>query len=269
MIDNIFTVLQFPFIQRALLIGCIIGVTTAFLGLFVTLRNMSFYSDAISHAALAGIAIGLLLNVEPFIAAVVFCLLIGLGTAFVKQRSKVSIDTLMGVLFASGISLGIALISKQQGYQGDLFSFLFGDILATNWNDISIAFVLGLIIIVYLLGSSKRLLLTTFSPDFSFVRGVSARLTDYMFFGATALTIALSIKVIGIVLVTGLLIIPAAIGKNMAHSFKQAVLWSILASVFTTIIGIIASYYIDIPSGPAIILLGTILFVLTSLFQRR
>lgn len=269
MIDSLITALSFPFIQRALMAGCIIGITTAFLGVFVTLRNMSFYSDAISHSALAGIAIGLLFSFDPFIGAVLVCILLGLGTAYMKSKTQVSIDTLIGVLFAAGISLGIALLSQLQGFQGDVFSFLFGDILSTTWADIEIALALSILLILFLLLSSKRLLLTTFSPDFSYIRGLSYKKMDYAFFIATALTIAISIKVIGIVLITGMLIIPAAVAKNIAYSFKQVVYLSIVTSLVATVSGILLSFYINIPSGPAIILIGTGMFIAASLIRRH
>lgn len=269
MIDSIITALSFPFIQRALIIGCVIGITAAFLGVFVTLRNMSFYSDAISHSSLAGIALGLLFSFDPIIGAIAVCVLLAIITAYMKQHSAVSIDTVIGVLFAGGISLGIALLSQLQGFQGDVFSFLFGDIISTTWTDVWIAIALSVVIFIFLLFNSKRLLLTTFSPDFSFVRKLSYQRMDYAFFIITSLTIALSIKVIGIVLVTGLLIIPAAVAKNLAKSFKQVVWMAMVVSLISVISGILISFYINIPSGPAIILVGTVFFILAVLFRRR
>ncbi len=268
-IDSIINLLQYPFIQRALLAGCVTSLTAAFLSVFITLRNMSFYADAISHSALAGIAIGVMLGVAPFPAAVVFCVILGIVTVFIKKRTTVSIDTLMGVLFASGISLGIVLISQLQNIRTDLFTYLFGDILAVSWNDIILSFVLAGIIIAYLLYISKQLLLNTFSPDFAYIRNVKNRFIEYSFFVATALTIALSIKIVGIVLITGLLIIPGAVAKNLARSFKQTVFISLIVGVLSAISGIIASYYLDIPSGPAIILVGTLLFIITIFFKKR
>lgn len=269
MIDTLITALSFPFMQRALIAGLIIGVTTAFLSVFITLRNMSFYADAISHSALAGIAIGLLLGFAPFPAAVVFCVLLAIMTVYIKNKSAVTIDTLMGVLFASGISLGVALISQLNNFRTDLFTYLFGDILAVTHADIIIAAILAVVILVYLMATSKQLLLVTFSRDFSRMRNLPIGWLDYSFFIATALTIALSIKIIGLILITGLLILPAAIAKNIAGSFKQMIFLSLLFSVAATIIGLLISYFINIPSGPAIILTGTIFFIVTTIFRRR
>jgi zinc transport system permease protein len=267
--EQFLTFISYPFIQRAIVVGCIIGITAAVLGVFVTLRNMSFYADAISHSALAGIALGLLLNISPFLSAVVFCIILGIGTVFIKHRSQASIDTVIGILFAGGLSLGVVLLSLLQGYRNDLFSFLFGDILAITWDDIALAAGLGAVILTFLLFTSKRLLLSTFSTDFSYVRGIDVRRLEYAFFIITSLTIALSIKMIGIILITGLLIIPAAIAKNIAQSFKQTVIYSMIASIVSTLIGITISYYLNIPSGPAIILVGIMLFIFSALFRGR
>lgn len=269
MLDSFITVLSFPFIQRALLAGLIIGVTTAFLSVFITLRNMSFYADAISHSALAGIALGIMLGVSPFPAAVVFCVLLAIGTVLVKKHSSVSIDTLMGVLFAAGMALGIVLISKLENIRTDVLTLLFGDILAVSTNDIIISLALATLILTYMLFTSKQLLLTTFSQDFGTIRQIKTNLLDYSFFIIAALTIALSIKILGLLLITGLLVLPAAIAKNLAHSFKQTVFLSLLFSLLSTLIGIIASYYIDIPSGPAIILTATGFFILSMIFRRN
>ncbi|MBI2416132.1 MAG: metal ABC transporter permease [Candidatus Kerfeldbacteria bacterium] len=268
MIDNLITMLSFPFIQRALLVGCIIAITSAFLGVFVTLRNMSFYTDAIAHSALAGIALGLLLHLPPLWATILFCILLGLITAYVKQRSQVSTDTVIGVLFAGGIALGIVLISQLEGYRADLFSLLFGDILAVSWNDIIISAGLSIIIVLFLLATGKRLVLSTFSSDFSYVRGVNAKAIDYAFFVITALTIAVGIQSIGIVLITGLLIIPAATSRNLARSFKQLAFIAALVSVIATLGGITLSYYFNLPSGPTIILVSVALFMLSLLHHR-
>lgn len=269
MLDFFITALSYPFMVRALIAGLIIGIATAVLSIFITLRNMSFYSNAISHSALAGIAIGILLGLPPFPAAVVFCVLLGLATAYIHRRSSVSTDTLMGVLFAAGMALGITIISQLQTIRANLFSYLFGDILAVSWDDIWISSILGAVIILYMIIYGRRLLLVTFSPDFSAMRSVSVKWLDYSFFVITALAIAISIKIIGLILVSGLLVLPAAIAKNIARSFSATVVVAVMVSIITTLIGIAVSYSINVPSGPAIILAGAALFLISLLFRRN
>ncbi len=266
--DLIQQMFSLPFMQRALVAGLCIGVTAAFLGVFVTLRNLSFYADTIAHSALAGIALGLLLQISPTIAAIVFCIAIGVVTVYIKNRSRIGLDTVVGVIFSSGLSLGVVLMSLLPTYRSELFSILFGDILTLGWVDVLASIVVAVGVISFLLVTSKRLLLITFSPDFAYVRGIHGEWLDYAFFVVTALTIAVSIKVVGIILVTGLLILPAAIAKNIAGSFRQLVWLSILVSIISTVVGLILSFVLDLPAGPTIILVSTVGFVL-SLFGRR
>ncbi|MFH1508767.1 MAG: metal ABC transporter permease [bacterium] len=261
--------LDFPFIQRALVSGLLIGTTTAFLGTFVILRGMSFFSDAIAHAALAGVAIGLLLNISPFISAIVFCCLLALGIVALKNKSLASIDTVIGVIFAGSVALGVVIISFLSGYRTDLFTLLFGDILAVTVNDIYLSLAIAAIILIFLFRFTRELLLSTFSQEFAEVAQVKTKRLEYWFFLITALTIALSFKIIGIVLITGFLIIPAAAAKNIASSFRQMVGLAILISLISTITGIVFSFYFDIPSGPAIILVGTGIYLISLFFSKK
>lgn len=262
-------VMMLPFMQRALLAGLCIGIAAAFLGVFITLRNLSFYSDTIAHSTLAGIALGLLLHISPVVSAIVFCVLVGLLTVYIKDRSTISFDTVVGVIFAAGLSLGVVILSLLPSYRSELFTILFGDILTLTWFDVGTSFLVCLAVVGFLLYTSKRLLLVTFSTDFSYVRGVNAKRLDYAFFVVAALTVAVSIKIMGIILVTGLIILPAAIAKNIAKSFKQLVWLSIITSIASTIVGLTLSYLLDIPSGPSIILTSTVAFVGSLLARKR
>ncbi|EKD78755.1 MAG: high-affinity zinc uptake system, membrane protein [uncultured bacterium] len=266
-IDILLNAFTLPFMQRAMVAGVVIGMAAAFLGVFITLRNLSFYSDTIAHSALAGIALGLLFHLSPTLSAIVFCILIGIITVAIKNRSVISLDTVVGVIFSAGLSLGVVLISLLPSYRSELFSILFGDILTLNWWDVAVAVGISLAVMIFLLYTSKQLLLMTFSPDFTFVRGINGTRLDYAFFIVTALTIAVSIKIVGIILVTGLLILPAAIAKNLAKSFKQLVVLAISISLISTVLGLSLSFVLDLPAGPTIILVSTVGFGL-SLFGR-
>lgn len=266
-IDIFLNAFTLPFMQRALVAGVCIGIAAAFLGVFIILRNLSFYADTIAHSALAGIALGLLFNLSPTLSAIIFCIIIGIMTVAIKNRSVISLDTVIGVIFSAGLSLGVVLMSLLPTYRSELFTILFGDILTLSWFDVSLAVLVSLGVIIFLLYTSKRLLLMTFSPDFTFVRGINGTRLDYAFFIVTALTTAISIKIVGIILVTGLLILPAAIAKNLAKSFKQLIWLATSISVLATLFGLSLSFLLDLPAGPTIILVSTVGFVL-SLFGR-
>lgn len=269
MIEQLLTVFTFPFVQRALIVGLSVSIAAAFLGIFITMRNLSFYADTIAHASLVGIALGLLLKISPLVSALLFCIVLGMGTVYVKERSRIGMDTVVGVLFSSSLALGVFLLSFIPSYRSELFTLLFGDILTVTWAEVLLAVVIAGIVVLFLIWRSKRLLLVTFSPDFAFIRGVRQRLLEYIFFAVTAVTVAVSIKVIGIVLIAGLLILPAAISKNIAQSFKQLVGIAIAISSSITLVGIVLSTVINVPTGPTIILLDSLLFFLTLLKPAR
>ncbi len=269
MIETLSAALTMPFLQRALLVGLSVSITAACLGIFITLRNLSFYADTIAHASLVGIALGLLLNIEPMIAALVFCVLLGIGTVMVKRRSSLGMDTVVGVLFATSLALGVFLLSFIPSYRAELFSILFGDILTTNWPEVIVTVAVGGAVLLFLLFTGKRLLLMTFSPDFAFIRGIRQSTLEYAFFIMTALTIAVSIKVVGIILLAGLLILPAAISRNIAQSFRQFVRGAVLMSALALVVGLSLSYAVNLPTGPTIILVGGVIFFLTLMLRRR
>jgi len=259
-LQNLFTL---PFMQRALVVGVCVSITAALLGIFVTLRHLSFYADTISHSALAGIALGLLLGFTPLTSAIVFCALFGAGTVYIKRNSHISMDTVVGVLFASSLALGVLLISLIPSYRSELFTILFGDILTASWPEVWLTVISCVVVIGFLIITRKRLILSTFVPEFLFIRGISTAWLEYAFFIMTALTIAVSIRVIGVILMTGLLILPAAVARNMAHSFKQFMWLAMAVSLVCTLLGILLSYQFNLPTGPTIILVGTVLFGLT------
>ncbi|EKD76228.1 MAG: hypothetical protein ACD_43C00184G0001 [uncultured bacterium] len=172
-------------------------------------------------------------------------------------------DTVVGVLFASSLALGVLLISLIPSYRSELFTILFGDILTSSWPEVWLTAGSCLIVIVFLIITRKRLILNSFAPEFLSIRGISVAWLDYAFFIMTALTIAVSIRVIGVILMTGLLILPAAIAKNVARSFKKFMWLAIGVSLICTLLGIFLSYQFNLPTGPTIILVGSALFGLT------
>ena len=252
--------LALPFFQRALIVGIILGALMAILGVFIVLRRMSFFSDAIGHSALTGIAIGILLQINPFIAALVFSLLVAFGMSVVRKISKQSFDTLMGVFFAAAVSLGVILVSLTPGYQADLISFLFGNILTVTSLDILLSGGLAIIILLIMLFTGKAMVSIAFDPTLARAEGTPVDRHELVLLLILAATIALAIKFVGIILVTAMLIIPAAAAQNFAKSLSGMFAWSVSLSLIAVIIGMLSSAVLNLPSGPTIVLVGTIFF---------
>lgn len=262
-----FDLLQFPFIQRALIIGVIVSLIAAILGVFVVLRKMSFFGDAIAHSSLTGIALGLLLKVDPIIGAIVFSLLVAGGIAYLNDKKILAIDTVIGVFFASAVSLGVILIGFLKGYQASLFGFLFGDILGVSSVDIFVSVLLALFVIIFIFYSFKSLSRITFHPELAQVEGVKVRVYEYAFMLVLALTIAVTLKIVGVILAWTMIVVPAAAAKNVSSNLRQMIVFSAIFGVASALIGVIASYYLDTASGPTIVLTSSVIFVFSLLFH--
>ncbi len=255
--------LSYTFIQRALIAGIIIGVIASVLGVFVILRKMSFFSDAIAHSSLTGVALGVLLAVNPIIGAIVFSILVALGISYLNKKNVLSLDTIIGVFFSSSIALGVVIIGFLRGYRVDLFRFLFGDILGISSLDIIIMSVLGVAVLVFTFFFFKDFAKIAFYRDLAKVEGVPVNIFDYLFMIILALTIAVGIKIAGAILIGPLLIIPAAAAKNIARNLKTMFVMSVVFGILASLTGLVVSYYLDTASGPTIVLMGTFIFIIT------
>lgn len=256
------------FLLRALLAAVLVGFVTANLGVFVVLRKMAFFSDAIAHASLTGIALGLLFGIHPVLGAVVFSVLVAVGIAYIQKRSTMAIDTVIGVFFSAAIALGVLLISLLPGYRADLFGYLFGDILAVSRIDI---IVLGCVAVgsVVLVGRSFRgWLAIAFHGDLAQISGVRVQRMEYLFLVTLALVVALGIKLVGTVLIGSLIVIPAAAAKNVAPNVRSLFGLAMLFGVSSGVLGLLAAYALDIAAGPAIVVTATGMFGLSFLFKR-
>lgn len=266
---NLLPFLEYPFMQRALLAGIAIGFLCATVGVYVTLRSMAFFSDAIAHAALAGIAIGVLFGIAPVPAAVLFTLLIAVGITYLTFHTELSSDTVIGVFFSGSLALGVLLIGMQEGYQTDLLSYLFGDILAVTRLDVLLAVGLATLVIGVLFARSGVMVKIAFNRDLAAVEGIHVVAWDYIFMTLLALTVAVSLKIVGIILVSALIIVPAAAARNVAPNFRILMLLSILVGLVSALSGLVISYYLNTPSGPTIVLVSIGLFILSFAGRRR
>ena len=256
-----------PFFQRALIVGLLVGTLMAILGVFVVLRKMSFFSDAIGHTALTGIALGLLFGFNPFLGALGFAILVALLIAGIRATSNISIDAVLGVVFAAAVSLGVILLTFTSGYQTDLISFLFGNILTVSNYDIIASITMLCIAGITLLLTGKQLTLITLNPELATTQGIPVKKYELIFLILLASTIALGIKFVGIILVTVLIVTPAASAQNIATSMKQMIVISLALSIISIFVGMGSSLILNTPPGPTIVLSSTILFFITLIIR--
>lgn len=261
-------ILQYPFMQRAIFAGVVLAGLLAWLGVFVIMRKMSFFSDGIAHASLAGIAAGILAGVHPLGAAIIFSVLFALAIYYLEKKTSLSSDAIIGMLFTSGMALGVVLISFKEGYQPELMSFLFGNILAIKLTDLAVITLLSVLIIAFLALNHKNVTLMAFDMDTAYLAGVKVELLQISFYIMLAVSVVLGVKILGIILVSALLIIPASTAKLLSGSFKSMILQSIIISEAVMLLGIALSYYLNSPTGPMIVLVGTGVFLIVFTFKQ-
>ncbi|QPM68743.1 metal ABC transporter permease [Atribacter laminatus] len=255
--------------QRALLAGILIGSLCAVIGVYVVLKGMSFMGAGISHAAFGGVAIGFLLQIDPVLSSIIFCVASGLGIAYISKKSRIKEDTTIGIFFASTMALGILIFGLLKGVNVDLFGYLFGNILSVTLNDLYLALLVEGVVFFFVLYYYKELLLLVLDQEMAEVSGIPVSIIYYLLVSFISLTIVISIKVVGIVLVSALLIIPSAAALQITDNFKKALITAIVFGVASSGGGLILSYFLDTPSGATIVLVATIIFLVTSIFSSK
>lgn len=260
--------LSYAFIQRSLIAGLVLAVAAALIGVFVVLRRMSFFSDAIAHASLAGVAVGLALNVSPVLGAVLFSIGIALVMAGLTQRRLLASDTIIGVLFSSSIALAVFIISLLPQYRVDLTSLLFGDILVVSRTDIILSVFLLLATVGTMKYCGKTLVKLTFNRDVAMVEDKLVMISEYLFLTLVGFTIAVALKIVGAILVSALIILPAATAQHVSRDLRAMFGISILVAVASVLAGMYASFVFDSPSGATIVLVATAFFLGSFLFRR-
>jgi zinc transport system permease protein len=255
------------FMKRALLAALMIGPLCAAIGVLVVNFRMAFYASAISHSAFTGVALGVVLGVDAQITLILFGLLVGAAVTAVKRGSELSEDTAIGVLFSTSVALGIVVISAMKGLVRNLDPYLYGDILALMDQDVLWISLLFIGVMAYIAIFYNRLIFLAIHEDLAHTRGIRVRRAQYVFSLVLALVVSVSIRTIGILLITALLIIPAAAARNLARSAAGMFWVAMVIAGFASVFGLMGSYYWDTATG-ATMVLGAAAAFLFSLFYR-
>ncbi|MGQ9643313.1 MAG: metal ABC transporter permease [Ignavibacterium sp.] len=262
-----FEFLSLPFMQRALIAGILVGFLASYYGVFVVQRGLGFLGSGLAHAAFGGVALGILLDKEPIFIAVPFTILVALGITYVKNKTNLAGDTTIGIFFSVSMALGIIFIFMKRQYTSDAFNYLFGSILAVSLTDVITSSIL--IVITFFFSSFwKRWAYTSFDRELAQADRVPVQFDDYILSVLIAVTIVVSIKVVGIVLIAAFLVIPPAASRLINKSFSRMTIFSIVFGISTAILGLWISYYLDVPSGATIILLQALLFFLVMILKK-
>jgi zinc transport system permease protein len=259
---------QYDFMRNALAAGLSASILCGVIGIYVILNKIVFISDGIAHAAFGGIGLGYFLGYDPLAFGVGSAVLTALGIGMVSSRARISEDTAIGVFMATGMALGIMLLTLSQGYARDLYGYLFGNILAVTRGDVLIISILTLTILVLIFLLYKEFLLLSFDPIYAEAIGLPVQSLRLLLLVMVAFSVVILIKIVGIIMVIALLTIPGAISRRHMTGLPAIMAGSVfLGAVFVTV-GLLVSFELDVPSGATIILTAAFVFFLSTLFSR-
>jgi len=261
------SLLSYAFMQRAFLAGFLISLTCAILGVFLVLRRDAMIGHGLAHVTFGGVALGLVLYVTPILVALGVAVFSALGILKLKERAGLYGDTAIGIISSMGMALGIVLISLAGSFNVDLFGYLFGNILAIEPAEVWMSLVLALVVLTVVALFYQEFIFLTFDPESARATGVQVKRLDSVLAMLTAVTVVLGMKVVGVLLVSALLVIPAAAALQVAKSFKKALVISGALAGASAISGLIAAFYLDWPSSGAIVSVSGVLFLI--LYQVR
>ncbi|OLN33684.1 metal ABC transporter permease [Desulfosporosinus metallidurans] len=259
--------LQYAFMQNAFIGTVAIGVLCAVIGSFVVLLRLAFIGEGLAHGSLAGLAIGYLMRWDLYLAANLYTIGLALLIGIVHEKAKVTLDTAIGILFSTSMALGIALISSMKFYTTDLTGYLFGSVLAITPFDLKIIIAASILILIILFLFYKEFVFYAFDPEMAEVAGLSRAGLHYTMLIMIAITVVIASQTVGIILVTALLIIPAASAQQWTRSLKRLLLLAIFFGLTSAVMGLYISYYFNIASGASIALTAATFFFVSFLLS--
>jgi len=261
--------LRYPFMVRGLLASVMVGTLCAVEGSYVVLRGMAFFGDALAHAILPGVAASYLLGANLFWGALFMGLVTALGIGYVSRRGQVKEDTAIGVIFAASLALGVAMLSTVRDYSVDLTHILFGNVLGVSTDDLWLAAGLSLVVLVIVAALYKELLLISFDPVLAATLRLPLTALQYLLLVLIALTIVVSLQTVGVALMVAMLVTPAATAYLLTRRLWHMMIAGAVIGVLSSVGGLYLSFYLNIASGAAVVLVCTALFVVAFLFAPR
>lgn len=259
--------LQFDFMRNALVAGVLVSIACGIIGTFVVINRIVFISGGIAHAAYGGIGLGYFFKFSPVLGAVIFSVAAALGMGIVQRRTQQRADTIIGVMWAIGMAIGIILIDLAEGYKADLMSYLFGSILTVAPRDLLVMLALDVIIVVLAIVFYRELLAISFDETFATVTNVPVDAIYLTLMCMIALTTVMMMRVVGLIMVIALLTMPAAISGQYMRSMKKMMLLASIMGIFFTTAGLWLSYWLNLTSGATIILIAGVVYFLSAIAQ--
>ncbi len=252
---------QYEFFQHALLSAVLSSLVCGIIGSYIVAKRLVFISGGITHASFGGIGIAYFMGINPILGAAVFAILSAFGVEFLTKKSGVREDSAIGMFWSLGMAVGIIFIFLSSGYSPNLMSYLFGSILTVTDSDLWMMGTLSVMVVLFFILFFDLILFISFDEDYAKTKRMPVTLVNYLLICLVSLTIVLNIRVVGVILVISFLTLPQMTANILSHNFRKIILYSIIIALIGSVAGLFISYYLDLPTGPAIICVFVILFL--------
>ena len=263
-ITSIFRLLSYAFVQRALIVGLLIAISSSFLGIFLVLRKYSMIGDGLAHVSFATVALALVLNQSPLLISIPIVSLASLLILKLSEENRIGGDAAIGLIASTSLAIGVFIASVSNGFSIDLSSYLFGSILIIRQSDVYLSMLLTVLIVTLVVVFYQDLFAMTYDLDYAKVSGRKTKRLNQLISILTAITIVLGIRVVGTMLISSLIIFPTVTALRLSKGFKSTIIWAVIISILSVISGILLSVVLDFPTGSSIVLINALLFALVS-----
>jgi zinc transport system permease protein len=267
--DMSFSLFHYGFLVRGLEAGIVVALIAPLIGIFLVLRRYSLIADTLAHVSLAGIALGFLLKIPPAIAALLTTVLASLGIERLRTSKRIYGESALALFLSGSLALAVVLLSLARGFNANLLNFLFGSIVTVTTTDLYVILALAVVVILALAMFFKELVYVTFDEDAAKVSGIPTRLVNTVLIVLSALAVSLSIPIVGVLLISALIVIPAVTALQLRQSFFWTIVWAEAVSLFSVVAGILASVALGLSTGGTIVLIMLAVFVVVMAMRRR
>lgn len=261
-------IFQYSFMVRALVAGMVIGLVAPMIGTFLVLRRFSIFADALGHAALVGIALGVVFGFSPVLGALAVCVVVALTVEQLRARRRLPSDATLALFLSGSLAIAIVIISISQGFNVNVMGYLFGSITTVQNSDLWVILGLGVVAVLVIVGLYKELLYISFDEESAKVSGLPIRGINLILVGLAALTVAMAMRIVGILLVGALMVIPVLAAFQIARSFGGALRLAVAFSLASVLAGLVGSYYLNVAAGGAIVVVALFFFLVSLAFKR-
>ncbi|MBI5412264.1 metal ABC transporter permease [Candidatus Peregrinibacteria bacterium] len=259
---------QYSFVLRGLEAGVIVALIAPLIGIFLVLRRYSLIADTLSHVSLAGLAIGSLIGINPVLTALGATLLASLGIERLRTTKKIYGESALAIFLSGSLALAVVLLSMAHGFSTNLLNYLFGSIVTVTNGDVITIAILAIIVIALLIAFYKELVYITFDEEAARVSGIPTRFINTLLILLSAMTVSLSIPIVGVLLISALIVFPVITALQFKKGLKTTIIYAEIISIISVLIGIVASFYLNLAAGGVIVLVMVIIFSMTLLFQK-